>query len=98
MLIKFKNNDKYMPLTETEAFRGMFDDLERSGVVESPTPTGYRSYMANGFICRVEEFNGKWTPLAYKKIGNRELQIDNLPEFDTRDEAFKALHKIIGTG
>ena len=98
MLIKFKNNDKYVPLVETEAFRGMYDDLERNGVVSSPEPVGSSNYKHNGWMCSVMEFDSKWTPMAYKKIGAQELQIDTLPEFNTRDEAFKALHKIIGNG
>ena len=87
-----------MPLVETEAFRGMWDEFERNGVVESPEPIGSSGYMHNGWMCSVMEFDSKWTPLAYKKAGRNELTIDNLPEFNTRDEAFKALHKVIGNG
>ena len=97
MLIKTKKPDN-MPLIETEAFRGMWDEYQRHGYIESPSPTQYRNYMANGWICSVEEFDGKWKPMAYKKLNGKDIYIDKMPEFDTRDEAGRALHRMIGSG
>ena len=99
LIIKIKNKeDDTMPLVQTEAFRGLWDEYERHGFVESETSTQYRNYMHNGWMCSVEEFDGKWKPLAYKKIKDKDVYMDKLPYFPSRDKAFKALHKIIGNG
>ena len=98
MLIKIKDKEDNMPLVKTEAFRGMWDEYERMGFVESPEPIGSSNHMHNGWMCSFLEFGGKWTPLAYKRIGEKEFNINNLGQFSTREQAGKALYGKLGSG
>jgi hypothetical protein len=100
MLIK-KKREPHKDL-KTELVARLLDRAESEGVISSPSSELWTApKMVNGFLCRVEKFNEGWQGLAYKKVpdkkngGFKEVQIDKLPMFSTRERAERALYKVV---
>ena len=92
-LIKFKRSEHKDP--ETELVARLLDRVESEGTISSPGSSIWtKPVMVNGFLCQVEKFEGGWQGIAYKKVGDKDINIDKLPQCPTREDAERMLYTI----